>query len=144
MKIYNHPSKAAARRLAAIVNRGLSFRKKDYQAVSRILEDVRRNGDDAVLKYARRFDAPDLSVGSMKVGNREMAAAAKKVDRTFRRALKRAASQIETFHRRQLRQSWIDTGRPAFCWDSWSAPWMQPVFMCPAPEAVRRLWCPPF
>jgi histidinol dehydrogenase len=112
MKIYRYPSKAAEKRLAAIVNRGLSFRKKDYQAVSRILEDVRRNGDDAVIKYARRFDSPDLSVGSMKVGSREMAAASKKVDRTFRRALKRAASQIEAFHRRQVRQSWIDTGRP--------------------------------
>jgi len=112
MKIHHYPSKAADKRLAAIVNRGLSFRKKDYQAVSRILEDVRRNGDEAVIKYARRFDAPDLSVGSIKVDSREMAAASKKVDRTFLRALKRAASQIETFHRRQVRQSWIDTSRP--------------------------------
>jgi len=112
LKTYNYPSKAAEKRLAAIVNRGLSFKKKDYQAVSRILEDVRRNGDEAVIKYARRFDAPGLSVGSMKVGSREIEAASKKVDRTFLRALKRAASQIEAFHQRQVHQSWIDTRRP--------------------------------
>jgi histidinol dehydrogenase len=112
MKTYNYPSNAAEKRLAVIVNRGHSFRKKDYQSVSRILEDVRRNGDDAVIKYARRFDAPNLSVDSMKVGLREMAAALKKVDRTFVRALNRAASQIEAFHRQQVRQSWIDTRRP--------------------------------
>jgi histidinol dehydrogenase len=112
MKIYNYPSPAALKKLTAIVNRGLSYKKKDYQAVARILEDVRRNGDDAVIKYARRFDAPDISLDSLKVSNREMAAASKKVDRTFVRAMNRAASQIESFHRQQVRQSWIDTRRP--------------------------------
>jgi len=112
MKIYNYPSPAALKKLTAIVNRGLSYKKKDYQAVARILEDVRRNGDDAVLKYARRFDAPDISLESLKVSDREMAAASKQVDRTFLRAMNRAASQIESFHRQQVRQSWIDTRRP--------------------------------
>jgi histidinol dehydrogenase len=112
MKIYHYPSKTAERKISAIINRGFSFKKKDFQSVSRILEDVRRNGDDAVVKYARRFDAPGLSVDSMKVDPSEMAAALKKVDRTFVRALNRAASQIEAFHRQQVRQSWIDTRRP--------------------------------
>ena len=58
MKIYHYPSPAAEKKVTAIVNRGLTFRKKDYQAVARILDDVRRNGDDAVIKYANRFDAP--------------------------------------------------------------------------------------
>jgi histidinol dehydrogenase len=112
MKIYQYPSKTAESKVSALINRGLSFRKKDYQTVSRILEDVRRNGDDAVLKYARRFDAPDLSLDAMKVGVQEMVAASKKVDRAFVRAMNRAASQIEAFHRQQVRQSWIDTRRP--------------------------------
>ena len=112
MKIYQYPSKTAESKVSALINRGLSFRKKDYQTVSRILEDVRRNGDDAVLKYARRFDAPDLSLDAIKVGVQEMVAASKKVDRAFVRAMNRAASQIEAFHRQQVRQSWIDTRRP--------------------------------
>ena len=41
-----------------------------------------------------------------------MNAAVKKVDRGFVRALNRAASQIEAFHRQQVQQSWIDTQRP--------------------------------
>ncbi|MEJ2165013.1 MAG: histidinol dehydrogenase [Desulfobacterales bacterium] len=112
MKIYHFPSKTAESKVSAIINRGFSFRKKDYQSVARILEDVRRNGDDAVIQYARRFDAPNLSIDAMKVGRPEMAAALKKVDRPFVRALNRAASQIEAFHRQQVRQSWIDTRRP--------------------------------
>jgi histidinol dehydrogenase len=112
MKIYTYPSKIAEKKVSAIINRGLSFRKKDYQTVKRILDDVRRHGDEAVVKYARRFDAPNLTPASMRVSAGELAAASKKVDRSFVRALNRAASQIEAFHRQQVRQSWIDTRRP--------------------------------
>ena len=112
MKIYTYPSKAAESKVSAIINRGLSFRKKDYQTVSRILDDVRRHGDEAVIKYARRFDAPQMTLDSLKVSAKELNAASKKVDRSFVRALNRAASQIESFHRQQVRQSWIDTQRP--------------------------------
>ena len=112
MKIYYYPSKAAEKKVSAIVNRGLSFSKKDYKIVSRILEDVRRRGDEAVIEYARRFDAPQMTLKSLKVSAKELNAASKKVDRSFVRALNRAASQIESFHRQQVRQSWIDTQRP--------------------------------
>ena len=111
MKIYHYPSSAAEKRLSTIENRGIGFKKKDYQTVARIIEDVRRNGDEAVIKYARHFDAPRLTARSLKVSNREMAAAAKKVDRKFVRAMNRAASQIEDFHRQQVQQSWIHTQR---------------------------------
>jgi histidinol dehydrogenase len=112
MKIYNYPSKTAESKVSAIINRGLSFSKKDYQTVNRILDDVRRHGDEAVLKYARRFDAPKMTLNSLKVSAKELNAASKKVGRSFIRALNRAASQIEAFHRQQVRQSWIDTQRP--------------------------------
>ena len=39
MKIYNYPSKTAESKVSAIVNRGLSFSKKDYQTVNRILDE---------------------------------------------------------------------------------------------------------
>jgi len=112
MRIYNYPSKAAEKKVSAIINRGLSFSKKDYQTVNRIIDDVRRGGDVAVIQYARRFDAPKMTINSLKVSTKELSAASKKVDRSFVRALNRAASQIEAFHRQQVRQSWIDTQRP--------------------------------
>jgi histidinol dehydrogenase len=112
MKIYNFPSKTAERKISATINRGLSFRKKDYQTVNRIIEDVRRHGDEAVLKYARQFDAPGLGLNSVEVSTEELDSASHKVDRAFMRALNRAVSQIETFHRQQTPQSWMDTSRP--------------------------------
>jgi len=112
MKIYNYPSKTADARVASIINRGLNFKKKDYMAVTSILDDVRKNGDKALIKYANRFDSPGLGIKSIQVTNREIDAAAKKVDRSFIRSLNRAIRQIKDFHKLQTEKSWINLNRP--------------------------------
>lgn len=111
MKIYNYPSKTADKRVESIVNRGLGFKKKDFLEVTRIIEDVRKNGDGALVKYTKRFDSPGLTAESIMVTQKEMNDAAKKVDRSFVRSLNRAAKQIEQFHKLQLEKSWINTDR---------------------------------
>ena len=111
MKITTYPSKAADSLLLQIVNRGMDYKKKDIAAVSRILEDVRRGGDQALIGYVNRFDSPRLSIGRLKVTAAEMKQAKKIVDRSFVRSLKRAAVQIEAFHRRQLPRSWFAAER---------------------------------
>ncbi len=112
MKIYNYPSKSAEKKVASIVKRGLGFKKKDVLAVTRILEDVRKNGDKALIKYANQFDSPGLTLGSIQATSQEINNAAKNVDRPFVRALNRAAGQIESFHKKQLSKSWDYTERP--------------------------------
>ena len=112
MKIYTYSSKSAEKKIASITNRGLSFNKKDYKQVAQILEDVRKNGDRAIIKYSNQFDSPSLSIESIVVTPDEIDAAAKKVEKTFMRSLNRAIVQIESFHKNQLRNSWINTDRP--------------------------------
>ena len=111
MKILNYPSAAAESAVARIVSRGLSFSKKDHAAVSRILADVRRRGDQALVEYSRRFDAPGFTLRDLRVGPVEFRQAAAAADRGFTRALNRAATQIEAFHRRQVRSSFISLDR---------------------------------
>ena len=111
MKIMNYPSAAAESVVARIVSRGLSFSKKDHAAVSRILADVRRRGDQALVEYSRRFDAPGFTLRDLRVGPVEFRQAAAAADRGFTRALNRAATQIEAFHRRQVRSSFISLDR---------------------------------
>jgi histidinol dehydrogenase len=112
MRIYQYPSRPAEQRVARIVNRGLAFQKKDIAAVTRICESVRKRGDQALISYTKRFDSARMSVKSMRVSKTEFADAAKKVDRSFTRALNRAALNIKSFHRQQLRRSWMQTDRP--------------------------------
>ena len=112
MKVYDYPSKAADKKLAAIVDRSTNFKKKDILAVTRILEDVRKNGDKALIKYVNQFDAPKMTADQMVVTEAEIKEAVQRVDASFRRAMNRAARQIESFHRLQLPKSWIQTERP--------------------------------
>lgn len=112
MQIYRYPSPAIEKKLATIrQRRSLSFRKKDVQAVARIIEDVRRNGDEALMGYTRKFDAPRMHADQLIVAPEAIRAAAKAVDRRFKTALNRAVRQIEAFHRQQFRKSWIDPAR---------------------------------
>jgi histidinol dehydrogenase len=111
MKILHYPSAAAESVVARIVSRGLAFSKKDHAAVSRILADVRQRGDQALVEYSRRFDAPGFTLRDLRVGPVEFRQAAAAADRGFTRALNRAATQIEAFHRRQVRSSFISLDR---------------------------------
>lgn len=111
MKIYNYPSKSAEKKVTSIANRGLDFKQKDVLAVRRILEDVKKNGDRALIKYTNRFDSPTMSVKAIQVTSNEIDDAVKSVDRGFVRAINRAAAQIGSFHQQQLRQSRFSADR---------------------------------
>ena len=109
MKIFKFPSAAGKKRLDAILNRHLAFKAGDVQTVSRILEDVRKRKDRALIDYTNRFDAPKLTARSLKVTKDEINKARRSVDRKFLRTLNKAATQIEAFHRHQVEQSWLMT-----------------------------------
>jgi histidinol dehydrogenase len=110
MKIQTFPSAGAEKRLARIAKRNREFRAKDVHAVQKILNEVRKKGDSALIGYINRFDAPDLPVNSIEVTRAEMEEARDQVDKAFLRTLRKAVQQIEAFHRRQVRNSWLTTG----------------------------------
>jgi len=109
MKIYTYPSASAEKRIQKIIHRGLVFTQKDLNAVNRMLEDVRKNGDKALIGYINRFDSPLLAVDSLRVTSDEFASAEKEVGRSFLSTLNHAISRIKAFHEKQVRQSWIHT-----------------------------------
>ena len=79
------------------------------RTVRRILQDVRRNGDRAVIKYTRKFDAPRISVAELRVTDAEFEDAYPQVDSEFLHAVQQARTNVERFHQKQLRNSWIST-----------------------------------
>jgi len=109
MKIYSYPSETAEKKIKAIIHRKLGSKQKDLNRVNRILEDVRKNGDDALIQYINQFDSPGMTLNALRVTTDEFASAAKTVNRSYMGSLNRAISRITTFHRKQVRQSWIDT-----------------------------------
>ena len=109
MKIYPYPSTEAEKRVDSVTQRGLSYKKKDLTYVGRILEEVKKEGDGALIRYARKFDSPALTRDSLKVQPHEFKIALKSIDRPFTRALNRAIANIETFHKLQIQKSWMHT-----------------------------------
>ncbi|CAK8713868.1 Histidinol dehydrogenase [Candidatus Electrothrix gigas] len=79
------------------------------QTVTDILDQVRRRGDEAVVEYTRRFDAPELSLEAFKVSKEEFSQAAEAVDNDFMTTLSFAAERIRLFHEREMEDSWMMT-----------------------------------
>jgi len=78
-------------------------------AVSEILHDVRSNGDAAVIEYTRKYDAPEMTAGQLQVSAAEMQAAYTKVDEDFLDTLEKAIERIQSFHEREMEDSWLQT-----------------------------------
>jgi histidinol dehydrogenase len=80
-------------------------------AVKRIVADVRKHGDRALLRYAVQFDGL-AGVVALRVTPDEMAAEWKVIDPALRMALMTAADQIRAFAVSQLPASWSESPIP--------------------------------
>jgi len=76
------------------------------QAVQEILAEVRNRGDEAVVAYTRKFDAPQFDKTQLRVSSREIEQAYQEVDRDFRETLALAVDRIRSFHEREKEESW--------------------------------------
>lgn len=70
--------------------------------VSDIISDVRKNGDNALFAYGKKFDKADLT--ALEVAEGEIEAAFRSVEPEFIEILKEAAQNIRAFHENQVRQ----------------------------------------
>ena len=73
--------------------------------VAEIIENVRRNGDRALLDYALHFDKVSLS--SLEVTQSELKDACERVSPELLGILERAAENIRAFHKNQVRSGFI-------------------------------------
>lgn len=79
------------------------------ETVSKILKDVRENGDSALKKYAMKFDgaAPE----KLEAGKEELEEAVSHADEEFLHILEKAAAHIRAFHEKQKRTDFVVTER---------------------------------
>jgi histidinol dehydrogenase len=75
-------------------------------AVTGILQDVRENGDAAVLKYTKQFDRSQATgVADLELSQTEMHAALESLPTHQKEALKQAAERVESYHQKQKIES---------------------------------------
>ena len=77
------------------------------QTVRDILQNVRRNGDTAVLDYTRQFDRRQVQAPQeIIVAKERLQQALDNLGKTQRQALEQAAERIQRYHQHQKQESW--------------------------------------
>ena len=79
------------------------------RAVADIIEAVKTRGDEALLGYARTFDSPDIDLEAITVSAKELKQAYELVDADFQETLDIAIDRIQSFHQREMEDSWMQT-----------------------------------
>ncbi|WP_223641759.1 histidinol dehydrogenase [Planococcus sp. 4-30] len=90
---------------------GISIRRtiaegtgQQVAAVKDIIQDVRDNGDQAMFRYAEKWDGAKLS--SLRVTDEEIAQAVERFDRQLLEDLTEAATNIRSYHESQQQQGY--------------------------------------
>src|SRR5262245_4125069 len=106
LSLLNTRQRDFARQFASIRERGAATTAAVDRQTNRIVDAVRRRGDDAVIDFTRRFDGVRLTAANLRVSEAEIEAATRATPPAARRALRLAARRIAAFHKRQRVSSW--------------------------------------
>ncbi|MFV0529870.1 MAG: histidinol dehydrogenase [Flavobacteriales bacterium] len=112
MKTYYNPDK---KQWAKLTQRPVINQEQLTQTVDAIINDVKQNGDKALIKYAMMFD--DVELSGLAIYEEEITKARKKVPQKLQEAIQTAYNNIVTFHKAQkLQEKVIETAPGVTCW----------------------------
>ncbi len=91
--------------LERICQRNLFSRKRHVEEkVRRIIEDIRLNGDDAVIKYTRKFDKARLKARQLRVAENEISGAYQNITSEFINHLKTIINNVTSYYKKQIQK----------------------------------------
>jgi len=74
--------------------------------VKSIIEDVKQNGDKAVLKYVKKFENPKATTKTIKLSKQDLKRAFNSISKQDKEALKLAYKRIHYYHSKQRKTSY--------------------------------------
>ena len=104
IQILNYTEAAKAK----ILSRSMSNSGVE-RSVAEIIAEVRKNGDSALRAYSEKFDR--VTLDTLEVSEQEKAAAYASVAPELLAVMERAAANIRAYHEKQLRSSYMFTGK---------------------------------
>ncbi len=112
MQVYNYPPRE---QWAELLARPVFDSTSLFETVQQVLDDVKKNGDNAVRTYTTKFDKVTLE--SFEVTNEEMADAENLVSKQLKQAIEMARRNIWKFHVEQQQDlPEIQTSPGVLCW----------------------------
>ena len=101
LKVLKYNKVNSSKVLEIFLGRRKSIQKKQIIAVSKIIKNVKKNGDKAVLNYEKKFSKIKRSSNKIFFSNSEINSISKKTDKKIKRAIDLAFNRIKKFHLKQ-------------------------------------------
>lgn len=79
------------------------------EAVHEVIENVKKQGDEAVFAYTKQFDQVELDASSIRVTKEEIEEAYRLVDEDLIAVIRKALINIKSYHEKQRQNSWFDS-----------------------------------
>ena len=89
-----------------LVNRNSHFKKRVADSVKKILDNVRLGGDEAVVRYTRKFDKVKMKPKDIRVTECETSGAYQNIKPEIVSTKKTVKENINKFYRKQIKKSW--------------------------------------
>ncbi len=95
-----------SKKFEKLFRRSVRRDRRIEEKVRRIIDDVKNDGDEAVLRYTRKFDKVKLSAKELRVTESEINGAYQNLHPDFVSSLKLAVENVNRFYRKQTKRSW--------------------------------------
>ncbi len=101
IKIFNANQNNYLKKLEYFLDKRKNTQKKNTNIVKKILFDVKKRGDQAVLKYEKKFSKIKINSKKIKFSKKEINAISKKLDSRLKNSIDLAFNRIKRFHSQQ-------------------------------------------
>ena len=101
MKFFDANKKNSLKKLEIFLNKRKLKQKNQSKIVKQLLENVKKFGDKAVVKYERKFSKIKSNTKEIKFSKKEINQISKKVDKKLKKSINIAFSRIKYFHTKQ-------------------------------------------
>lgn len=98
--------KVSSNQFKKLCSRHASRKARISKTVSGIIENVRMYGDEALVKYTKKFDNVKLKPHNFKVSETETSGAYQDISHDFVNTLKVVMENITRFYKKQIKKSW--------------------------------------
>ena len=101
LKFFNANQKNFLKKLDIVLSVRKLQQKNQSSSVKKILYDVKKEGDKAVIKYEKKFSKIKLSPKNIKFSKNEIKMISKKIDKNLKNSIDIAFKRIKQFHSKQ-------------------------------------------
>ena len=101
LKFIRYNKKSSLKNLETLLNKRTSVQKNQTSSVVKIIKNVKKNGDLAVLNYEKKFSKIKAKTTKIFFTNKEINQISKKTDKKIKQAIDLAYTRIKKFHLKQ-------------------------------------------